>query len=82
MRLECQLVTNGIYCGDSSGYQDPRRSVLEKGAADWNLLLQIDSDEKQLGWIWGDTGRVYFWARRQDIALAEFDGSWALLQCY
>jgi uncharacterized protein YwqG len=82
MRLECQLVTNGIYCGDQSGYRDPRRSVLEKGAADWQLLLQIDSDEKRLGWMWGDAGRIYFWARRLAIEAADFDGSWAMLQCY
>jgi uncharacterized protein YwqG len=82
MRLECQLVTNGIYCGDPSGYRDPRRSLLEKGAADWQLLLQVDSDEKRLGWMWGDAGRVYFWARQQDIEAADFEGAWSLLQCY
>jgi uncharacterized protein YwqG len=81
MRLECQLVTNGIYCGDSSGYTDPRRSTLEKGVGEWDLLLQVDSDEN-LGWMWGDAGRVYFWARQQDIAASDFDGSWAILQCY
>ena len=32
MRLECQLVTNGIWCGDSSGYQDPRAKILAGGA--------------------------------------------------
>lgn len=82
MRLECQLVTNGIYCGDPSGYQDLRVPLLEKGAADWQLLLQVDSDEKRLGWMWGDAGRVYFWARRQDIESTDFDSSWAILQCY
>jgi uncharacterized protein YwqG len=82
MRLECQLVTNGLYCGDSSGYQDPRRSLLEKGAADWDLILQVDSDEKRLGWMWGDLGRIYFWARWQDIEAADFGSSWAILQCY
>jgi len=82
MRLECQLVTNGIYCGDPSGYLDPRRSALEHGAADWHLLLQVDSDEARLGWMWGDAGRVYFWARRQDIEASNFEGSWAILQCY
>jgi uncharacterized protein YwqG len=82
MRLECQLVANGLYCGDSSGYQDPRRFLLEEGAGDWDLLLQVDSDEKRLGWMWGDAGRVYFWARRQDIEAADFNGSWAVLQCY
>lgn len=82
MRLECQLVTNGIYCGDSSGYRDPRVKSLESGTIDWRLLLQIDSDEEGPGWMWGDSGRVYFWARQQDIAAADFDGSWAILQCY
>lgn len=81
MRLECQLVTHGIYCGDSSGYQDPRRAELEKGATDWQLVTQFDSDEGRLGWMWGDMGRVYFWARRQDIAAADFRNSWAILQC-
>jgi uncharacterized protein YwqG len=81
MQLECQLVTNGIYCGDPSGYRDPRVPLLTPGAADWQLLLQIDSDEERLGWMWGDLGRLYFWARQQDIAENDFDGSWALLQC-
>jgi uncharacterized protein YwqG len=81
MRLECQLVTNGLYCGDQSGYQDPRRAELEKGASDWQLLAQFDSDEAQLGWMWGDVGRVYFWARRQEIEAGDFTNCWAILQC-
>ncbi len=79
MRLECQLVTNGIYCGDSSGYRDPRVPALTPGAADWQLLLQIDSDGT---WMWGDMGRLYFWARQQDIARSDFSGAWAILQCH
>jgi uncharacterized protein YwqG len=82
MQLQCQLVTNGLYCGDSSGYNDPRVKSLEGGSRDWHLLLQIDSDEERLGWMWGDAGRVYFWNRLQDIAQSEFDSSWAILQCY
>ena len=82
MRLECQLVTNGLYCGNSSGYQDPRRKILETGAADWELLLQIDSDPDRLGWLWGDNGRVYFWLRRQDLATLDCKNAWAILQCY
>jgi uncharacterized protein YwqG len=81
MRLQCQLVTNGLYCGDSSGYQDPRAQGLRAGAADWQLLLQIDSDD-QLGWMWGDTGRLNFWARQQDIVGRQFDAAWMVLQCY
>lgn len=82
MRLECQLVTNGMFCGDPSGYRDPRAPLLAQGAAEWQLLLQIDSDEERLGWMWGDAGRVYFWARREGIARRAFDGARAVLQCY
>jgi len=84
MRLQCQLVTNGIFCGDPGGYSDPRAKALEAGAQDWQLLLQLDSDDKAegVGWMWGDCGRLYFWARQQDIAAGDFSGAWAILQCY
>ncbi|HEY3209796.1 MAG TPA: YwqG family protein [Actinomycetota bacterium] len=32
MQLECQLVTNGLYCGDDTGYEDPRAEILRSGA--------------------------------------------------
>ena len=82
MRLECQLVSNGLYCGDSTGYEDPRRAELEKGTGDWQLLLQVDSDEEHMGWMWGDSGRIYFWARQQDIKELDFDHCWSIVQCY
>lgn len=59
MELECQLVTNGIYVGDTSGYKHPRRAELEKGAQDWILLLQVDSDD-DAQMMWGDAGMLYF----------------------
>lgn len=82
MRLECQLVTHGLYCGDSSGYQDPRARELESGAVDWRLLFQLDSDPDGLGVDWGDVGRLYFWIREQDLATSRFDATWTVLQCY
>ena len=81
MQLECQLVTNGLYCGDPSGYDDPRTASLEKGKYDWRLLLQIDSDEN-LNTVWGDDGRIYYWIRDQDLKEGNFDNTWLLLQCY
>jgi len=82
MHLECQLAFHGIYVGNSDGYADPRRATLEPGAADWRLLLQIDSDEHNMGTMWGDVGRVYFWIRQEDLQKREFDNVWLLLQCY
>jgi uncharacterized protein YwqG len=82
MKLECQLASNGLYVGNDSGYKDPRRKTLEKGASDWRLLFQIDTDEKELGTIWGDVGRIYFWIRQQELEERDFSNVWLVLQCY
>ena len=81
MELECQLVTNGIYCGSSKGYNSAKARSLEGGARDWILLLQIDSDDDGPGWMWGDMGRLYYWIRREDLAAKNFDRAWVILQC-
>jgi len=81
MELECELVTNGIYCGDASGYQNPMATELEGNVKNWQLLLQIDSNE-ELGMCWGDSGRLYFWIRKEDLQNCNFSRSWMILQCY
>jgi uncharacterized protein YwqG len=80
MQLECQLVSAGIYCGDSTGYSDPRRAELEPGAREWRLLAQIDSDDAA-EMMWGDVGMLYFWIREPDLAARRFDRAWMILQC-
>ncbi len=85
MRLECQLVSNGLYCGDGSGYIDPRADALAAGASDWRLLLQIDTDDTEgsgPGWGWVDCGRLYLMIRNEDLRAQTFDRSWLILQCY
>ena len=81
MELECQLVSHGIYCGDPSGYRDPRAAGLEAGATDWRLLLQIDSDDNA-DMMWGDVGRIYYWIRQEDLQIRDFDSTWMILQCF
>jgi uncharacterized protein YwqG len=82
MRLECQLVSNGLYCGDSTGYNDPRRKELEPDTVNWELLLQLDSEEETAKMMWGDVGRVYFWIHKAALAKREFEKAWFQLQCY
>ena len=82
MRLECQLASNGVYCGDLSSEKNPRYDELRGGWQDWILLLQIDTDEEGPGWMWGDCGRIYYWIRKQDLAARNFDNVWLVLQCY
>lgn len=81
MELECELVTNGLYCGDPSGYNDPRAKALEPNAKNWRLLLQIDSNEEN-DMMWGDCGRLYFWIKKEDLLNKQFDRSWFSLQCF
>lgn len=80
MELECQLVTNGLYCGDSSGYKDSRAEALKRGATQWKLLFQIDSDD-DLGVMWGDAGVVYFWVEEHAASAGNFSNTWQILQC-
>jgi uncharacterized protein YwqG len=80
MYSECQLVTNGINCGGSEGYNDPRVESLLKGATDWQLLLQVSSDETE-GRMWGDDGYIYFWITKDDLKKRDFSKVWLILQC-
>ena len=80
MQLECQLAANGVWCGSPEGYEDPRVPGLTPGAADWQLLLQVDSQE-ETDMMWGDLGRLYVWIRDEDLAARRFDRTWVILQC-
>ena len=79
--LQCELVTNGLYCGNASGYQDPRRFELEKNIHHWRLLLQIDSND-ECAMTWGDLGRLYLWIKDEDLQARRFDRTWLILQCH
>jgi uncharacterized protein YwqG len=79
-RLECQLASNGIYVGDSKGYESAEAAKLKAGADDWILLLQIDSDDA-IGFMWGDLGRLYFCINKNDLAQMDFSKVWVVLQC-
>ena len=78
MELECQLESHGIRFSDS----DPRVEALTPGAADWRLLLQIDTDEQGDSFGWGDGGRLYYWMRREALERRDFATAWLILQCY
>jgi uncharacterized protein YwqG len=79
MQLECQLAFNGVRLAGPAD-RDPRVPELRSGAADWLLLLQVDTDD-DVGWMWGDSGIIYYWIRRQDLHAARFDRVWMILQC-
>jgi uncharacterized protein YwqG len=79
MELECQLAANGVNCGGPAAFKSRRANDLRAGAADWSLLLQIDSDDDLA--IWGDMGRLYFWVQREEARRKRFENVWLVLQC-
>jgi uncharacterized protein YwqG len=81
MQLECQLASGGIYVGGPEGYRDPRAAPLSGGAAEWTLLLQVDTDD-DVGWMWGDVGTIFYWIRASDLHAGRFDRVWMVFQCY
>lgn len=74
MRIQCQLVTNGVTTSD-----DPRAANLQTGASDWLLLLQVDSDASAK-MLWANNGMVYYWIKRADLQAHHFAGGWLVLQ--
>lgn len=82
MRRECEAVTKGFKWSDPDIHQSVVvQSLLAEAPARWRLLLQLDTDEAGPSWIWGDTGRIYFWIRRDDLAGRVFERVWLVLQC-
>jgi uncharacterized protein YwqG len=81
MEVECQLASHGIAVGDPSGSIGPAADALKPRAAEWRLLLQLDSDD-QLDLMWGDGGKIYFWVPETAARRGDFTGAWLILQCY
>jgi uncharacterized protein YwqG len=74
MQLQCALYANGIPSMD-----DPRAAEAARQKANWQLLLQIDSDDKA-GMRWASSGMIYYWLERDALQQAAFDKSWLVLQ--
>lgn len=60
---------------------DDREAIRREAAGTWRLLLQFDTDDS-LGVSWGDTGTLYFWARKDEAARGDFSNTWIQMQCY
>ena len=75
MELECESVT----CGINMGEANPGIRSTER-ANHWRLLFQLDSEE-DLGMMWGDMGKLFFWIRQEDLKARRFEKSWMILQC-
>ena len=80
MNLQAQLVSNGINIGEEVIYTEETVKI-EEGADDWKLLFQFDSDD-ELGSMWGDAGRLYFWVQASKSINGNFEDCWVFLQSH
>jgi uncharacterized protein YwqG len=82
MLLQCELVTNGLYCGDSTGYNSLIAKELKQNKNQWKLLFQLDTvttDNFEL--MFGDCGRIYYFIKEEDLKNRTFDNTCLILQC-
>jgi uncharacterized protein YwqG len=80
MPVDAQLVFNGIDLNTGERYYVPHVSDLEKDADQWQLLLQLSSDDEaglQLGY---PLGRLFLWIRDGDLGQERFDDVWGFIR--
>ena len=80
MDLECQLASDGVYCGNAKGYESARAKELQDGRKNWRLLFQMDSDD-DLDVMWGDAGMLYYWVEEREARKGNFQNAWLIQQC-
>ncbi|UWG96233.1 DUF1963 domain-containing protein [Dehalobacter sp. DCM] len=82
MLLECEKVTNGIYCGDLPKIDPETLKQLTRDCNHWQLLLQLDTvATNDFELMFGDCGRIYFYIKKDDLRLRKFDDCWLILKC-
>jgi len=83
MEEECEAVTRGFDMGGVESYPKQYQKVIRSASKDWILLFQMDTietDDYEL--MFGDSGHIYFWIKKGDLANKNFENIWLILQCY
>jgi uncharacterized protein YwqG len=62
----------------ANDYADVQK--ISRGAIDWRLLLQVDS-EVDAGICWADAGKLYFLIHKSDLRSRRFSETWMVVQC-
>ena len=82
MEEECAAVARGFNMG-GIGYPKKYKEEIKKASKDWILLFQMDTVEtSDYELRFGDSGHIYFWIKKEDLANKNFDNIWLILQCY
>lgn len=84
MTLECELVSRGHYLGGAweTVSAEEKQEAARISPDGWRLLFQLDSfSQGGFSLDFGDSGSVYFYIRREDLAARCFDRVWLIQQC-
>lgn len=77
---ECEMVSRGIDCGGAVEIPKKIMKEIKKNTSDWILLAQFGTISEDI--MFGDCGCIYFYIRKQDLAILNFDNIHFSLQCY
>ena len=79
MEEQCAAITKGFI----GGIDSPKkyREEVIKDSKDWILLFQMDTVEtSDYELMFGDSGHIYFWIKKEDLKNKNFDNVWLILQ--
>lgn len=79
--MEAQLLDQGISIETFQTLPASQQGQALHGFEDWELLLQLDSDD-DLGWMWGDSGLIYFLVRASDARKRDFSRVRAIVHSF
>ena len=83
MEEECEAVTRGFDMGGIESYPKQYQKEIKSASKDWILLFQMDTvetDDYEV--MFGDSGHIYFWIKKEDLKNKNFEDIWLILQCY
>ena len=86
MEEECEACSRGFRQGnlaDFAAISEAAKADIAEKAKDWILLFQMSTLEiGDYELMFGDSGSIYFWIRREDLKERRFDKVWLVLQCF
>ena len=83
MEEECEAVIRGFDMGGIESYPKKYQKEIRSASKDWILLFQMDTVEtSDYELMFGDSGHIYFWIKKEDLANKNFENIWLILQCY
>ena len=83
MEEECEAVIRGFDMGGVESYPKKYQKEIRSASKDWILLFQMDTVEtSDYELMFGDSGHIYFWIKKEDLKNKNFDNIWLILQCY